>query len=451
MSLLVVVGLFSSLVFGSPEKRFSQALQFKTVSMKDEAKDDPAAFVGFAEFVKKSFPLVHQKLKREMVGHSMLFTWEGADPTLKPIILLSHFDVVPAAADKWQYPPFSGALEGGFIWGRGALDDKSSVMAILEAAEKKIADGFNPLRTIYFAFGHDEEIGGKKGAKAIADILKKREVMAEFAIDEGGVILQPPQIGGVDKPVAMVGIAEKGYLTIELTTESPGGHSSMPPNEMAIAKLANVIQKINDNPFPTKIPEPTRFFLDSIAPHASFPNNLALSNLSIFGPIVRWQMAKGRSSQALVRTTTAITMARAGLQDNVLPRSATVTVNFRILPGETSQGTIDYIKKVLKDDTVKIKKVLSMEPSPVSSIKAPGFDLIKKTVTKNFSDTIVAPYIVVGATDIRHFKEVSENRYRFLPLRFTKEDMARFHGVDERISVSGYKNAISFYSDILSY
>src|SRR3954447_13584405 len=329
-------------------EHLGQAVQFQTVSYQDPARFDAEAFRGLHRFLEATYPKLHATLKRELVGDfSLLYTWEGADRSLPPVLLLAHQDVVPVESPRaWRHAPFGGEIADGAVWGRGAVDCKGSLIGTLEAVESLVAGVFRPRRTVLLAFGHDEEVGGRRGARAIAALLERRGVRLEFVLDEGGAITSGI-VRGVDRGVAAVGIAEKGYVTLELHATTDGGHSSMPPAHTAAGVLAAAIARLEDDPFPASVNDVTRQTLDYLGPEMSLSRRTALANLWLFGPIVRRQFLAAPATAAMLRTTTAVTMLRAGIKENVLPADAAAVVNFRIIPGESTESVTDRVRAVI--------------------------------------------------------------------------------------------------------
>jgi carboxypeptidase PM20D1 len=435
-------------------QRLSQAIQFKTISYQDSGKMDTAQFNGLHRFLKKSFPLIDSILTLEKINnYSLLYKWQGSNPSLKPILLMAHQDVVPVdplTLPGWAHPPFDGVVKDGFIFGRGALDIKSGIMSEMEAVEYLLREDFKTERTVYLAYGHDEEIGGKQGAFQIAKHLQEQNVELEFVIDEGGSIISGI-VPGVDKPVAIIGIAEKGYVSLELTVEEEGGHSSMPPKQTAIGILSAAIAKLETHPFPAKINGPGAVMFDYVGPEMDFGMRLVFANRWLFGPVIESQLDKKNSTRATMHTTTAATIFKSGEKENVLPIKASAVVNFRIMPGDSIQGVIDFVKKVLNDERIKIGKTNEFgdEPSFVSDTESESFKLLQKTTSQIFPDVLVAPYLVLGATDSKHYKNLTRNIFRFEPTRLNDADLKRIHGTDERISVGSYKETISFYIQLI--
>lgn len=439
----------------SPEtaSRLGQAVRFLTIS-RDGEPAASAEFLHLHEFLQRAFPLVHTTLKSETVADlSLLFTWEGHDPTARPILLMAHQDVVPVEPGgdaTWEVPPFSGQVQNGFIWGRGTLDDKCSMMAILESVEWLLSQGYRPARTIYLAFGHDEEAVGSGGAAQIAQLFASRGVRLELTLDEGLAVTQGI-MPGLSRPVALVGMSEKGFVNIEVEAIGQGGHASMPPKETPIGKLAQAIVKLEAEPMPSKLRPPVSDLFDYTAPEMSFPMRLLLTNRWLFEPLLRLQLDKANSTRAMLRTTQAPTILSGSPKSNVLPQSAKVVLNYRIRPGDTTESTLAHVRKVVRDDSLKvsIQPGSGTEPSPVSDHRAPVFALLSKTILSLFPDAVVAPSLMIGASDGRHFSAVSDSVYRFAPFVLTPEDLPRLHGKNERISVRDYQRMIRFYAELV--
>jgi len=434
-------------------QRLGAALRIRTVSYEDRARIDPAAFDALAAHLRRSFPRVHRALALERVGHSLLYTWAGRDASLRPVLLLSHMDVVPVepgTESKWTHPPFSGAVADGYIWGRGAIDDKAGVLGWLEAAELLLARGFAPSRTVYFAFGHDEEIGGQQGAKKVAALLAQRGVRAEFSLDEGGAITQG-LVAGVARPVASIMVGEKGYASYRLTLRGEGGHSSLPPPRTHIGRLSAAVARLEQCPMPARLVTPVAAMLDRLAPEMPFGQRLAIANRWLLEPLLLRQMARSRVTNALIRTTTAPTVFHAGVKDNVLPSEAHAVVNFRLLPGDTRADVERHIRKTIDDPDIAVacEGEFCSDPPPLADPAAPAFAQIATAARDVFPEALVSTGLVSGATDNRHYAAVRENGYNFIPLVITPGDLARIHGTDERVAVAAYADVIRFDARLL--
>ena len=434
-------------------QRLAEALRFQTVSYRNTSRVDQAAFGAFRGFIEETFPKIHSSFRRETVHDgSLLYMWPGRESTRKPIVLMAHQDVVPIAedtADDWIHPPFGGTIADGYIWGRGALDDKSSLMGILEAVEMLLDEGFTPARTVYLFSGHDEETGGR-GAAAAVDLLKSRGVKPEYVLDEGGAIVVGA-VPGLPGPVAAVGVSEKGYLTLELTVECEGGHSSTPPANTAIGILGKAIANLEANPLPADMTYASQFF-EHVGPEMAFLERAVFANLWLTRPLVQRVLSASPSTNAILRTTTAATMFNAGVKENVLPSSALAVVNFRILPGESPATVIEHVKDAIADERVSIvPRGNPHDPSPVSDIRAESYQMLRKTILQvaDSEDMVVAPYLTLAATDARHFCAICPNVYRFLPFAVEAEELKGIHGVNERISVRNQARMVHFYYQVL--
>ncbi|USG61814.1 M20 family peptidase [Sneathiella marina] len=433
--------------------RLSSAIKLKTIST--SISDPPAAdeFAALHALINQFFPLVAANLKREVVGdHSLLYTWQGSDQSLLPAMLLAHMDVVPVepgTEDDWTYEAFSGAIEENAIWGRGALDDKFSVFAILEAAELQLAAGFSPKRTLYFAFGHDEELGGGRGAAKISALLESRGIQLAFTLDEGMVIVDGI-MPGVEEPIAFIALAEKGYLTLKLTANAEGGHSSLPPRKTAIGKIARAVNRLEENRFPAALQSPASDMFDTLAPHMALPLKSIISNRWLLDPILISELGKGGATNAMVRTTTAVTIVEGGTKDNVLPTEAIAIVNFRLLPGTTIDDVVQHVKSVIDDPDISIDIKQGNEPSPISDPSAVGYKLIEKTIQQVFPDVLISPGLMLAGSDSKNYVNIADNSYRFIPLRFGKEDLSRIHGTNERILIDNYGEVIQFYRQLMT-
>ena len=435
------------------KEHLAKALSIRTISHENPEDFDSAAFYQFREFVKNTYPLADSLLEVTYINKfSMIYQWQGSDPSLKPVILMGHLDVVPVAAEnlkKWSVDPFAGTIKDGIIWGRGAIDDKISVIGNLEAVELLLQEGYQPKRTIYLCYGHDEELGGLNGAVAIVKHLKDKGIEAEFVLDEGFAITQG-LIPGTDKDVALIGTAEKGFVTLNLSVAIEGGHSSMPKEETAIDVLSKAVARLKDNPFPAEITQPVQDFMTHIGPEMPFMQKMAFANPSIFKPMIISSLEKKASGNALVRTTTAPTIIQGGIKENVIPYEAHASVNFRILPGTSIADVRDYVINTIADDRIEVKEgTFNSEAPESSSVDSFGYHTIHTTIKQLFPQAVVTPNLVIGATDSRYYYPLSSNVYRFTPFYLNNENITTFHGINERIPVEDFENAIRFYVQLI--
>ncbi|OAQ40811.1 peptidase M20 [Pedobacter psychrophilus] len=458
--ILIIIILFRTLTFKSKQVKvhlapkislndscinhLQKAINFRTISY-DDSKIDSSQFIGFQKYLIEAYPLVFSKMKLEKVNDlSLILHWKGKSAKVKPIVLMAHQDVVPiekATEKDWDALPFSGTVKSGFIYGRGTIDDKGSLIAILESAELLLKQGFIPLSDIYFVIGHDEEISGLRGARTIANLFKERKIKPAFILDEGGIITEY-KVPGLNKTAAVVGIAEKGYQTLKLKIKIPGGHSSMPEERTAIDEMAKAVVKLKENPFPAKLTPIVQNFLSFVGPEMPFISKMAMANQWLFSSIIKSSYAKSGAGNATIRTTTATTIFNSGIKENLIPGEATATINFRTQPGITQEDVINHVRKAIDNNEIEIIPIgKGNSPTQIADINDESFKYIQTTIGKIKQDIIVAPYLVLGATDSRYFSENTSQIFRFTP--FT--DPEGFHGVNERIKISEFKNGINFY------
>jgi carboxypeptidase PM20D1 len=430
-------------------KHFIEAIKIKTVSY-DNKVPDSTEFNKFHAFLHKSYPLIDSILEIKYFNHyGIIYKWKGTNPDLQPIVLLAHFDVVPVSPKEWENPPFSGLVKDSAIWGRGTLDDKISVIAIMEAVEKLLNQGFKPERSVYISFGQDEEVSGKFGAAAMAEFLKSKKIDPLYILDEG-LVVTDKIVPGLIKPAALIGIAEKGYLSLELNVKLHGGHSSMPEKETAISVLAKALNRLQENPMPARISQPVDKFLDVIAPEMPFITKLVFSNRWLFKPLITSQYNKSGQGRALVNNLMTPTILQAGNKENVVPSEARAVLNFRTLPGNSNAEMIASITKIIDDKRVEIIEMpWKHAPSGIASTTNNAYQIIEKSIKQVFPETIVAPSLVLATTDSRHYQEITPNIYRFLPVKLTQEDLKGIHGANEHISLENFRRAIGFYFQLI--
>ena len=431
--------------------RFVEAISIRTISFEDEADFDSTQFRKFNEFLEGYYPLMHSKLEHTIFSEfSHLFHWKGKDQSLKPIVLMAHLDAVPIATPAaWTVHPFTAGLVNDTIYGRGAMDCKFGVIGIMESAEQLLREGFTPERDIYVSLGHDEEVLGGRGAVKIAKYLKDKGVEAHFVLDEG-MAISDGLIPGVDGPTAIIGIAEKGFVSLELTVAMAGGHSSMPEKETSIDVLSRAVSKVKENPCPQSLNPVLDAFMDKMGPDMGFGAKFVFANRGIFKSFILDEMGKTNSGNASIRTTTSPTIFEAGIKENVIPTSARAVVNFRIIPGETTEDVIAHVNKVVDDERVQVEILnIGSNPSPVSPIDNQQYESIERSIKQVFSNLKTSPNLVLGATDSRHFTSITSNIYRFSPFVIGPENMTCFHGIDERVPRSEFENGIRFYRQLI--
>lgn len=468
--LLVAVVLVRTVMFTAPETsglepvsynpdrnalatQMSQAVQFQTISYDDTVTPNKAVFESFVAWLADTYPLAHQIMQREMVAdHTILLKWEGVDGAAKPVLLTAHYDVVPVipgTEELWTHPPFAGDVADGYVWGRGTIDDKGPLIAIMHAATLLLEQGFQPQQTVYLSFGHDEEKGGPLGAAGVAAHLKSQGVQLGWSLDEGSFILDGV-IPGMDKPVAMINVAEKGYTTIDLVAHAVGGHSSMPPSESAVSKLAQAILKLHNAPLPGGLDGVTGDAYESIARHMPFVQRMAFANQWLFGGYITSQIAASPAGNAMLRTTTAPTMLSASIKENVMPITATATVNFRLHPRDTVESLLAHVRAAIDDDAIEIVLRRGSEASPVASKNSNGFKALAATTQDILGDVVTTPGLTVAGTDSKHYGQVADDAYRFNPMIVNSEDISGVHGTNERVSIDNLVLATDFYMQLLT-
>ncbi|XP_075396669.1 N-fatty-acyl-amino acid synthase/hydrolase PM20D1 isoform X2 [Tenrec ecaudatus] len=429
------------------------AIRIPTVSFSSE-ESNVTALAEFGEYIHKVFPTVFNTnfIQHEVVGgYSHLLTVQGSDPSLEPYMLLAHLDVVPAPAEGWEVPPFSGLERDGIIYGRGALDNKNSVMAILQALELLLLRNYVPQRSFFIALGHDEEVSGKNGAQKISALLEARGVRLAFIVDEGSAILDD-FIPGIKKPVAQISVSEKGSINLQLQVNMTPGHSSAPPKETSIGILAAAVSRLEQTPLPNMFGEGSlKTSLELLANEFSFPFNFILRNMWLFQPLIKRFLEGNSMSSAQVRTTTALTMFNAGIK-NVIPSAAQATVNFRIHPAQTVQEVLELVKNIVADDRVQFHVLNAFDPLPTSPSddQALGFQLLRQTIQSVFPEVdIIIPGVCIANTDSRHYTNLSNGIYRFNPVYVQPQDFKSIHGLNEKISVQAFETQVKFLFELI--
>lgn len=445
----------------SVAQRLGLAIQHKTISSANLDEIDPIPFRGLHNLLHTLYPMIDEKLEKEYFNdYSLLYTWKGSDPKLEPVCFLAHLDVVPADESEtsgWKYPPFSGTVAEGFVWGRGAIDCKGVLIGQLEAVNNLLREGYQPLRTIYLAFGFDEETSGRHGAEPMAKALQERGIKLSFLLDEGGAITTD-QIKAVSQPVAAVGVSEKGFVTLRLHAKAASGHASMPPKRTAIGSLALALATLEANPFPQNLGT-VQVMMSHLGKALPFIQRLALANTWLFGGLVRKQMAAQAAMNALTRTTIAPTVINGGHTSNVLPAEADALINLRIMEGETREEVFQRVTNMVADDVVSVlpsdaetlKESRSWNPSPVSEVDSPQFAILANLIMASYPSTLVMPMLLAGGTDARYYAPLCPNAYRFSPFVLSSQEIANVHGVNERLSVANCAKAVGFYMELMRH
>ena len=432
----------------------SEAIKCKTISRPNPDDVDWAEFEKLGSHIEKAYPLVHKKLKKEVIaGHSFLYTWQGSDESLKPAALLAHMDVVPVMTGTegdWEHDAFGGHVDDKFIWGRGTLDMKNQLISILEAVETLLEQNVAPKRTVYLCFGHNEEVVGSVGggAQAIAKTLLDRGVRLGLVIDEGGAIV-PGSTFGIEGDIGMVGVCEKGYADIKMTVRHEGGHASQPPRNSGMVQVCKAVLALESRQFKKRLIKPVEATFTELGKYMGFGMKFVLANLWITKPLLLAVFAKNKLTNAMIRTTIAPTMAEGSPAGNVLPQAANISVNFRVLQGEKIKDVLAHIKKAAKNDSLELEVLRGKEPSAISPMDNAEFGLIKSVTRKVHGEIPIAPYLMVGGTDSCYYECVTDNIYCIGPFRLDTKDLSRIHGTNERMEIGQLEKGIRFFAEII--
>lgn len=426
-----------------------EAVRYRTISHFDLDKMDLPIFGEFLEFLKNTYPRVHEKLEYHLINnYSPVYHWKGKDQAALPALFLAHYDVVPALEEGWEHGgPFSGALEDGRVWGRGSLDNKSSIIGLMETVEMLLEEGFTPARDLWFAFGYDEEVNGRHGAKKIVEWFESQDMRFDFVLDEGGAVADG-QTMGIENPVAVVGLAEKANASFEFTFTGEEGHSSTPPDHTSVGKMAEFIYKLERNPLPVRLTETVEQMLIHLAPHMGGIQKHILKKPKLFFPLLKLALMKNKQTAALLRTTISFTMTEAGSAPNVLPKEATCTANMRVLQGDTTAKVLAHMKQVSGLDYT-VRPLAIEEPSKTASIDSASYRRLKTLIEEEFPNTVVIPYLMAGGTDSRHYENIADDVYRFQPLRLKEEELALVHGTGEHLTVENVGRMLRFYKKLI--
>lgn len=431
-------------------EHLAQAIRFRTISHQDRADDQPAEWDKLHAWLQTTYPAAHAAMTREIIAeHTLVYGWQGSNPALAPIVLMAHQDVVPVTPGSegaWTHPPFDGVVADGGVWGRGAIDDKGSLITLFEALEGLASVGFKPVRTVIIVSGHDEEVRGV-GARAAAALLKSRGIKARFVLDEGMVVVEDHPVTG--QAAAIIGTAEKGYATMKVVAPAVGGHSSAPPPSTGVATLARAVLAITDKPFPMTFKGPGADMLKALAPHASPVVKMAAANTWLFAPLLVGVTAKTPAGAAMLHTTIAPTMLKGSPKENVLPQDATAWINYRIAPGDSSATVMARARDAVGKLPVQLSWAKTPdEPSKVSSTQSEAWKTLAGLAADE-SKAPVVPGLVTAGTDSRYLAPVADDVYRFQPLRLSVNDTKMIHGTDEHVSTANVERMVRFYQRLV--
>ena len=448
---LLTPNLKSTYVADEPEEvslplaeKLSKMVQCDTTSF--EGQNEPEKWEAFHKVLKELFPLVHEKLEVTDIDGNLLYYWQGRSRE-KPILLMSHQDVVPAGGE-WKYPPFSGTIAEGKVWGRGTGDTKCSVMAFLQAVEELLSEGYTPDCDVYLSSSCTEEVGGD-GCPKLVEEIRRRGVDLFLVVDEGGAIVREP-IGGIPGNFAMLGVFEKGCADVDFTARGRGGHASAPGKDTPIDRLSAFVRDVNKYPFQKKLLPEVAAMFSRLAPYCSFPLKLVLGNLWLFGPVLKLALpAISPTAAAMLKTTVAFTMSSGSQAYNVLSRTATVSANIRYIPHQGEKETLSILEKLAKKHDLKMTVVNSNDYSPSADIHGEAFRSVEAAIAQTFPGLPAIPYVMTGATDARFYQRYFPDCVRFAPVVYGPEQMASMHAPNENLEYNCLPGAVRLYKNLI--
>lgn len=428
--------------------KLGQLIKIPTVTYEDRSKIDLSKFQEYIDKVKELYPNVFEKCEfTQTKEYALKFKLKGLSSE-KPTVLMAHYDVVPVT-EGWDNDPFLGEVVDGYLYGRGTLDTKNTMACCLSALEKALENNYVPKNDLYLCFGSDEEIFGVSQVKIIEE-FKKEGIKPALVFDEGGGIMTNA-FPGVSGDVAFLGVVEKGMVNVKLSINGNGGHSSTPKKKGPTIRLAKALMRLEKHPMKAKYTKTTKEQLKIMGQNAIFPLKIMLGNMWLFRGLVKKLFCTVSSdANALFRTTFAFTRLIGGNQSNVIPNHVEAIVNVRVAPFNTVEEVLAYIKKTIKDNDIELSTYNINKQYQECSFKSEGYKLIKDCVIETYNDTKVAPFIMLGGTDGRHYNEISDCVIRFSPMRVTKEDRKGIHGLNERISVDSLTKCLEFYERLLT-
>ena len=411
--------------------------------------EDLTEFYNYHAVLEEHFPLLHKALEKTVLNGTLLYRWKGLDGTKKPIMLMGHQDVVPATDEGWRVGAFSGAVIDGDLYGRGAMDCKSTMYVELQAVEELLAEGFVPPCDVYLSYSINEETGGD-GAAAVVRHLKEKGITFAIVIDEGGAVIEQA-VDGMDRPYAVLGITEKGYMDVKITARGKGGHSSTPPRNTPAARLfafANEIER--ERPFEKKLLPEVEEMFSAMAPSFPFPLRLVLGNVKLFKPLLMALMpVVSPFGEAVMATTCCFTMMKGSDAANVIPKEPYLVANLRTSVHQNCQQSLAVLKKYVDKHDLELEVLMQRDASPISNIHSKEFAYLTDCIAKQFPDVGIAPYVIMGGTDCRHFHALTENAIRFCPVRMTTQQSASCHAVDENVTLKALAEGVRFFKMFL--